>query len=150
MVINLVAQHSIESRIAEGLVLKEALFEAVLNQKDLNDEVDFSRRGQATFIQELQTLVTGLEAMGLEETEQLAQNSEAALPEGRADAHVDGEEGEKLPPEPAATFDQAVLQQTLDQGLQFFDGIFKMAACSSLLTNERTINVDADTGEVTI
>ena len=61
-VINLVAQNSIEARIAEGLVLKESLFDAVLNEKDLNDEVDFSRRGRATFIQELQNLVSGLEA----------------------------------------------------------------------------------------
>jgi superfamily II DNA or RNA helicase len=149
-VINLVAQHSIESRIAEGLVLKESLFEAVLNQKDMNDEVDFSRRGQATFIQELQTLVSGLEAMGLEEIEQLAQDSDAVQPEGSADVHVDAEESEKLPSEPAATFDQAALQQTLDQGLQFLNGIFKMATGNSLLTEEQTINVDADTGEVTI
>ncbi len=145
-VINLVAQNSIEARIAEGLVLKSSLFEAVLNEKNQNDEVDFSRRGRATFIQELQQLISGLEIQPLQEMIE----TEATSVDGVDETRIESEEEEKMPAEPASVVDQAVLQQTLDQGLQFLNGIFKMATGNSLLTEQQTIAIDAETGEVTI
>ena len=123
---------------------------AVLNGQDLNDEVDFSRHGRATFIQELQNLVSGLENLIIEEPvetiDQPAATTEAELEQ----AGVESEEMEPALAEPAPAIDQATLQQTLDQGLQFLNGIFKMATGNSLLTENQTINIDADTGEVTI
>ena len=145
-VINLVAQNSIEARIAEGLVLKTSLFEAVLNEKNQNDEVDFSRRGRATFIQELQELITGLEIRPLQE----GVETESTPPGSVEETGIENEVEEKIPAEPAAVVDQAVLQQTLDQGLQFLNGIFKMATGNSLLSENQTIAIDAETGEVTI
>ena len=147
-VINLVAQNSIESRIAEGIVLKSSLFEAVLNDKNQNDEVDFSRRGRATFIQELQNLVSGLEIELAQEAVELA-----AEPAGESQVMNElaaVEEETPLTAEPAPAVDEAVLQQTLEQGLQFLNGIFKMATGNSMLTEEQSIAVDAETGEVTI
>ncbi len=145
-VINLVAQESIEARIAEGIVLKSSLFDAVLNEKNQNDEVDFSRRGRATFIQELQELISGLEIRPLEEM----MENETTPAGGVDEMRIESEEEEKMPLEPATAVDHAVLQQTLDQGLQFLNGIFKMATGSSLLTEQQTIAIDAETGEVTI
>ncbi len=57
-VINLVSTGSIEERIASGIVVKEALFDAVLNEADLTDEVDFSAKGRATMIEQLEKMVT--------------------------------------------------------------------------------------------
>jgi len=147
-VINLVAQNSIESRIAEGLVLKSSLFEAVLNDKDQNDEVDFSRRGRATFIQELQNLVSGLETELMQESVEPV--AEPAVESQVMNELAAAEEETRIAVEPAPAVDEAALQQTLDQGLQFLNGIFKMATGNSLLTEEQTIAIDAETGEVTI
>lgn len=149
-VINLVAQQSIEQRIADGLVLKESLFQAVLNRQDLNDEVDFSRHGRATFIQELQNLVAGLESLIIEEPVDATTQTAAAIEAEPEQAGVESEEMEPTLAEPASAIDQATLQQTLDQGLQFLNGIFKMATGNSLLTENQTISIDAETGEVTI
>ena len=147
-VINLVAQNSIESRIAEGLVLKSSLFEAVLNEKNLNDEVDFSRRGRATFIQELQNLISGLEIEPVQESTESA--AEAPVESQDLNELAAVEEEARVAAEPAPAVDEAVLQQTLDQGLQFLNGIFKMATGNSLLTEDQTIAIDSETGEVTI
>jgi len=55
--INLVALNSIESRIAEGIILKQELFNAVLNDDSITDEVDFSAKGRSTFIDQLKKLI---------------------------------------------------------------------------------------------
>ncbi|MBN2810105.1 MAG: DEAD/DEAH box helicase [Deltaproteobacteria bacterium] len=57
-VINLVSTNSIEERIASGIVVKEALFDAVLNEADLTDEVDFSAKGRSTMIEQIEKMVT--------------------------------------------------------------------------------------------
>lgn len=59
-VINLVSSGTIEERIASGIVLKESLFDAVLNEAVLTDEVDFSAKGRATMIEEIEKMVSPL------------------------------------------------------------------------------------------
>jgi superfamily II DNA or RNA helicase len=59
-VINLVALDSIEERIAAGIELKESLFDAVLNEGDLTDEVDFSTKGRSTVIEQVEKMVSPL------------------------------------------------------------------------------------------
>ncbi|MEA3332094.1 MAG: DEAD/DEAH box helicase [Pseudomonadota bacterium] len=57
-VFNLVSIGSIEERIASGIVVKEALFDAVLNESDFTDEVDFSAKGRSTMIEQIEKMVT--------------------------------------------------------------------------------------------
>ncbi|HFE64954.1 MAG TPA: helicase, partial [Caldithrix sp.] len=92
--INLVARRSIEERIAAGIVLKESLFDAVLNEGDLTDEVDFSARGRSTFIEQIQKLVEPFEAFAEEEEPEAEEQIEAAPAETLVE--LGEEEGEEV------------------------------------------------------
>ncbi len=52
-VLNLITQNSIEMRIASGLMLKQNLFEGVLDTDSHTDTVDFSNKGRSQFLQQL-------------------------------------------------------------------------------------------------
>ncbi|MEL6132231.1 MAG: C-terminal helicase domain-containing protein, partial [Bacteroidota bacterium] len=62
-VINLITQNSIEERIAAGLILKENLFENVLDQDSVGDSVDFSQKGRAQFLKQIETAISGIEVV---------------------------------------------------------------------------------------
>jgi len=68
-VINLVSVRTIEERIASGIVVKEALFDAVLNQEVLTDEVDFSAKGRSTMIEQIEKMVSPFVAEAASEVE---------------------------------------------------------------------------------
>jgi len=56
-VINFISQMSIEEKIAEGLGLKQHLFDGVLSENNRLDVVDFSASGRAQFLFELQASI---------------------------------------------------------------------------------------------
>jgi superfamily II DNA/RNA helicase len=168
-VINLVAVDSIEERIAGGIELKESLFDAVLNEGDMTDEVDFTKKGRATMIDQIQKIVSPLLAEQIEaetgeerEEETGSAGVEAAEPEQPAppadreiqpslfDEEADEDSGvqepaaETRPPAPGPE----LLENTLNQGLQFLNGIFNMATGKQLLMEEQAIKVNRETGEV--
>lgn len=61
LVVNLIAANAIESRIADGILLKQDLFDAVLKESSQTDLVDFARKGKSTFFTQLKDLLTGLD-----------------------------------------------------------------------------------------
>ncbi len=159
--INLVALDSIESRIADGIVLKESLFDAVLKEADQTDEVDFAAKGRATFVDQIQKLIlpdrpgvaTSDEVAAEDDSEaeptlpDMAEDEESLTSEpATADKQTDLllEETEKQPPTPAST----EIESALNHGMQFLNGVFKMATGKELLTEEQSISVDKETGEV--
>jgi hypothetical protein len=79
-VINFLTRDSIEIRIATGLMLKENLFENVLDSDAFGDSVDFSEKGRAQFLKELTAVIDDLvepgPADGMEEEEGQAVPSE--------------------------------------------------------------------------
>jgi superfamily II DNA/RNA helicase len=56
-VLNFITRNSIEVNIASGLVLKQNLFEGVLNQGNTTDMVDFSEKGRAQFLDDIRKMV---------------------------------------------------------------------------------------------
>ena len=56
-VINLIMKDSIEMRIATGLVLKQNLFDGVLNDDSETDTVDFSSKGRSQFLKQLESML---------------------------------------------------------------------------------------------
>lgn len=80
-VINLITRDSIEIRIATGLALKQNLFESVLDQDSVSDEVDFSEKGRAQFLKELQAIIDDMTKPGpaYSETEAEEEARRAAL-----------------------------------------------------------------------
>lgn len=88
-VFNLLSYDSIEMKIATGLLLKQNLFEGVLNSSSMTDAVDFSEKGKSQFIKQLEEVMkndgfepveqeseTALEAQEDEELQELLSESE--------------------------------------------------------------------------
>ena len=154
--VNMVAQNSIEHNIANGIVVKEALFNAVLNNANLTEEVDFASKGRSTFIEQVQKMIQPVEAPQVPIEEMLAETSgeienlaedtielieEAAIAEEKTAASADIAVSKQ--PEPLE------IETTLNQGMQFLNGIFKMATGKELITEGKGITVNKETGEVT-
>ncbi|MEA3545859.1 MAG: DEAD/DEAH box helicase [Thermodesulfobacteriota bacterium] len=155
-VINLIMQESIETRIADGLLLKQNLFEGVLNNTSNLDSVDFSERGRSQFLQQLE-----------ESIEQLAQPSEIEeerpvppLADDIPDPLSEPTElnGQKKPSTtepakdsvsaPAPTTSGEQLEQVMNQGMAFLSGLMQMATGQPLQGEDSKIEVDPKTGEV--
>lgn len=164
--INMIAQNSIEHNIANGIVVKEALFNAVLNNADLTEEVDFAAKGRSTFIEEVQKMIkpvetslveyeepdeetkeeiiTDIEDTGelIEEPEQHEEKTE------KGDVDTSRSQGIHLHKQPVP--EPQEIETTLNQGMQFLNGIFKMATGKELITEGKEITVNRETGEVTM
>ncbi|MCK4796525.1 MAG: SWF/SNF helicase family protein, partial [Spirochaetes bacterium] len=160
LVINLISVDSIEQKIASGIVLKQNLFDAVLKEKSTNDSVDFSKKGKATFFNQLKDLMRGLDAdifkdkeinkidinekedpftdVVAEEKEVDIVKQENEFIEKKSDKSTNSSSSEH----------SEVLEKTLNQGLEFLSGIMQMSTGKSLNTDEKSIKVDKETGEV--
>ncbi|MBA4407626.1 hypothetical protein C0389_10155 [bacterium] len=157
--VNMVALNSIEHNIANGIVVKKALFNAVLNNANLTDEVDFASKGRSTFIEQVQKMIQPVETSVISSEESPTETpeeivnevedsgeliEEAAHREEKA-ANSNAEITTKQPvPEPQE------IETTLNQGMQFLNGIFKMATGKELITEGKGITVNRETGEVTM
>lgn len=151
--INLVARNSIEERIMDGIALKESLFDAVLKEGNMTDEVDFSRKGRSVFIEQVQQLIQPFKPENAEEFDREMQGAEAPnaffeespeevlnIPEANSGGQSDAVTSGSASPE--------VLENTLNQGLQFLSGLFKMATGQELTTDDQSITLDKESGEV--
>ncbi len=155
-VINLIMQKSIEIRIADGLLLKQNLFEGVLNNTSGLDSVDFSEKGRSQFLQQLE-----------ESIEQLAQppefGEELPVPpptDEFSDLLNEPAEPNKLkkplmaePEKDAATALAPItsgeqLEQVMNQGMAFLSGLMQMTTGQPLQGEDNKIEVNQETGEV--
>ncbi len=59
---NFISRNSIEEQIAAGLIVKQNLFEGVLDEKSSNNFVDFSSKGRSQFIDQLKQAMEGFDA----------------------------------------------------------------------------------------
>ena len=67
---NLVTLQSIEQRIADGLLVKQNLFDSVLNEGNSNDFVDFTEKGRGQFLLQIKEMTENFEeATTVEEVE---------------------------------------------------------------------------------
>lgn len=177
-VISLITKGSIETKIAAGLNLKQNLFEGVLDSGSSLDSVDFSAKGKAQFLKQLE------ESIGefTEETIPLDVQSEPAIkqeePEEKTLADVIEEDdqpssGEELfagNGEPgrqpilsqqekttagaadgkaAESKDQAAeMEQVLNKGMDFFADLFRLTTGQESGLENRRVEFDEETGEV--
>jgi superfamily II DNA/RNA helicase len=167
--INMMALDSIEARIADGIVLKQELFNAVLNDAANTDEVDFSAKGRSTFIEQLKQLALfdildkaqalpieektafseKVEQMNLfgEEEPETVEETVGINPSTELTANVQQDAGSEAIVAREAPLPQQV-EETLNNGLQFLSGVFKMATGKELLSEEQSVSVNKETGEV--
>ena len=175
-VINFITRNSIEIRIATGLMLKENLFENVLDSDSFGDSVDFSEKGRAQFLQELMGVIDdmvepgpggeGEETAVPSELREMVESMEEELPETEAteneifsspeEQSVAGKTQENKQATPAtaeATSRQrnpqtAQMEEVMNQGMGFLAGMFKMMTGQDMATEEQRIEINEETGEV--
>jgi superfamily II DNA/RNA helicase len=167
--INMMALDSIEARIADGIVLKQELFNAVLNDAANTDEVDFSAKGRSTFIEQLKQLALfdipdKAQALPIEEKTAFSEKVEQMNLFGEEEPEAVEETVEIKPSTELTTnvqqgtSNEAIaareaplpqqVEETLNNGLQFLSGVFKMATGKELLSEEQSVSVNKETGEV--
>ncbi|MGB0524972.1 MAG: DEAD/DEAH box helicase, partial [Flammeovirgaceae bacterium] len=165
-VLNFITKDSIEMRIASGLMLKQNLFEGVLDTDSLTDTVDFSGKGRSQFLQQLETMIDDFQEPTTEEieveeslAEELTQFGEEAPLGDQVQENVASAPKEAVKQEQKSTSSSAKtpkqqqlqeVEQVMNQGMGFLSGLFKMATGKDLGTEEASINVDKETGEVTM
>ena len=138
--------------------------------------VDFSEKGRAQFLKQLESVIVGIEDG--EDLEHDMIEAEELIPEageGLKDtidtvvAEVEDEKsikqaelelekaakptvepGKKAQPKPREIKTQQLeeVEQVMNQGLGFLSGLFKMATGKDLSTQEQKIEIDKETGEV--
>lgn len=175
-VINFITKASIETKIAAGLSLKQNLFEGVLDSDSSLDSVDFSAKGKAQFLKQLE--------------ESIEEFTDGAIPEpdgAPGDAAIEKEPGSEseektladvieedtdLEPEPSATPAEnaapagngttgterrpafqheekaAEMEMVLNKGMDFFADLFRLTTGKESGFENRRVEIDEETGEV--
>ncbi|MCF6243289.1 MAG: DEAD/DEAH box helicase [Bacteroidales bacterium] len=162
-VLNFITRHSIEEKIASGLILKQNLFEGVLDQGNNTDIVDFTEKGRAQFLDDIKTMVEDFEEKKfveeqnqvLNELKDFTEKSEKPVSKAGLQEHKTDKNKNTSLPEQKETAHEAVvaaqeMEQVLNQGLGFITGIFKMATGKELAVKDQKIEVNKETGEVTM
>lgn len=154
-VINLVARNTIEQRIAEGLELKDSLFDAVLNTDSDTDIIDFAEKGKSAFIGQVQDLIAPFrdERTPADESEEQSQSRRFRMPKLSEQLPLFDDGREK----PAALHgghrqqqptDFADLENALQNGYEFINGLLKLAGGKTKASQKKKIEINKKTGEV--
>jgi hypothetical protein len=70
-ILNLISSRSIEEQIAAGLIVKQSLFDGVLDGETKTNYVDFSTKGRSQFIQQLEAFIATIDENLIENEEVL-------------------------------------------------------------------------------
>ena len=159
-IFNFITRDSIEEQIASGLLVKQNLFDGVLDDASTTNFVDFSTKGRSQFIQQLEEFIT--EAENTEKTESTKVDPSEKItvetdhvPElDFIDLSVESEDiqlpvDHPTPAEPQANQMQEEkareIEQVMNNGMQFLAGLFKMSTGKDLGLENQTIEFDKQT-----
>ena len=159
-IFNLITRQSIEQQIATGLLVKQNLFDGVLGTNANTNFVDFSSKGRSQFIQQLEEFITSEEQVPAEfeeeqETEKVAEVQQQSV-ENEIDLSGDSEERTQQQPEaqpqkqPVYSPKPEEIEQVMNNGMQFLAGLFKMSTGKDIGIEDQKIEVNKETGEVTM
>jgi superfamily II DNA/RNA helicase len=165
---NFITRKSIEMKIASGLLVKQSLFDGVLGESAQTNFVDFSTKGRSQFIQQLEEFVNETEQQepesgAAEMMEEEETGMETAYEQKPADEIDLSDDATKAQGEPIdATAETAGgnggggntgaedLEKVMNNGMQFLSGLFKMATGKEMGMEGQKIEVNKETGEVTM
>jgi SNF2 family DNA or RNA helicase len=164
---NLITRDSIEQRIAAGLLVKQNLFEGVLDSGSQTDYVDFSSKGRSQFIDQLEDFLNRAKSEAssddisqdeLEEIDEqekgFAEDFELTVfeEENTDKPQTDASELSVEQKTPADTIESKAveLEQVMTNGMQFLAGLFKMSTGKDLGLENQKIKINKETGEVTM
>lgn len=149
-IINLITKNTIEEKIMTGLLLKQNLFDGVLNESSDIEEVDLSEKGRADFLRNLQDALNNMEDNTIQEDDGHIWEDLDELEEA---VRVVDEEHEPVQIDNVIEQQQKYenLENVLEKGMDFLAGIYEMSSGKKLTTQgEKSIKVDRETGEVTM
>ena len=164
---NLITRKSIETQIAAGLLVKQNLFDGVLDSDSQTDYVDFSSKGRSQFIDQLEAFINQTEDKAdaddiTPDTDEEVIQPEEEFIEDLELIDTGGEDTDK--PEAAAEKAQeeqslkhgesesktADFEQVMTSGMHFLAGLYKMSTGKDLGLDNQQIKVNKETGEVTM
>lgn len=160
-ILNFITRNSIEQQIASGLLIKQNLFDGVLDGASTTNYVDFSSKGRSQFIQQLEEFITESENVAI--TDDLEEPGITANP--AEETVITMEEPDRIDPtkelfeeeEPIhetncqTTIDDEKskeIEQVMNNGMQFLAGLFKMSTGKDLDLSGQSIEINKETGEV--
>ena len=181
-IFNLITESSIERRIAMGLLVKQNLFDSVLNESGNTDFVDFSEKGRSQFLQQMQEMADEFsEEIAAEtdsEEQELQPKAEEALPAAPKEAEKPEPVEDNIVTEEEETVEQQIeetvrekefskeeeskqtaqapkveaekMEEVMNNGMQFLSGLFQMATGKSVGIEDQKIEINKETGEVTM
>ena len=162
-IFNFITRNSIEQQIASGLLVKQNLFDGVLDGSSKTNFVDFSTKGRSQFIQHLEEFIsktenteTILPGVTLTE-EEIPEINDNQLGPGSINLLEEPEETQAIiePFTPEKTENQKLrdeknheIMQVMNSGMQFLAGLFKMSTGKDLGIENQAIEVNKETGEI--
>ncbi len=162
-IFNFITRNSIEQQIASGLLVKQNLFDGVLDGASETNSVDFSTKGRSQFIQQLEEFISETEntknlepELAVVETP-IPELAETLVESGTFD--VLDEPEEVLQPKDLLVVEEKEneqvqdakvhdIEQVMNNGMQFLAGLFKMSTGKDMGLENQTIEVNKQTGEV--
>lgn len=155
-VYNLICEKSIEMHIAGGLMLKQNLFDSVLNEGNDVEEVDFSKKGRAQFIQQLEEFIESSQREAVADIERASTTSvkQHIHEDSGIEVFMEEEVNENSIIESTASDvrneqDVDKMQEVLNKGMQFLSGLYEMSTGQPLGGKEGAkIEIDKQSGEV--
>jgi len=168
-VIDLMAVNSIEMDIAAGLEVKQNLFEGVLDSQGNTDKVDLSKRGKEQFLEDMRNMLAKLEKPEIETVEENEVEEEDSELEIIETTLANGEENNEAEPgyQPDEEEERNLpgnetsdvkterqhyeqVEKVMQDGMSFLSGLFKMSTGKDMAAENAKIEVDRQTGEVTM
>lgn len=169
-VINLISINSIEQKIAAGLLLKQNLFDGVLDASVDMDTVDFSEKGKGQFLKQLEQLVEELPQWEqkseeeIEDTELLDEMDSLSSVQTSIDTEEQPTSNNNVLEEettlnkdskPKSADEEQYqkineMEEVMNQGMGFLAGLYKMSTGQDMNAGDQKIEIDKETGEVTM
>ena len=159
-ILNFITRDSIEQQIASGLLIKQNLFDGVLDGSSTTNYVDFSSKGRSQFIQQLEEFITETESATVEHDQKKLETS-IIEPESLAEIMNDADdidpteklfdevqENQPAPTKTVAEEKAQEIEQVMNNGMQFLAGLFKMSTGKDLGLSGQSVEINKETGEI--
>ncbi len=148
-VVNFITKDSIEMKIASGLMAKQELFDNVLNYDSTLQTVDFSDKGRAQFLQELELSMQEFTKDNIEK-QSIIDNSEEEIIEfvNTEEQKLVSEEQKQEKIERIKKLEE--METVMNKGMEFLSGMFKMATGNNLKSDNNKIEIDKEKLELVI
>jgi len=147
-VVNFITKDSIEMKIASGLMAKQELFDNVLNYDSTMQTVDFSDKGRAQFLQELELSMQEFTKDDIEKQATVDNLEEEEVIELITTEEQKLVSKEQKQEKIERTKKLEEMETVMNKGIEFLAGMFKMATGNELKSDNNKIEIDKGTGEV--